>query len=187
MGAVHRAEGIGYVQLRHGGERLCKRGVVLRLARLKAGVFKQHDLAALERRGLGLGVLADNIAGEDDGLAEKLGKMRRHGGERQLFKRLFPLFLRERRDVLALFGLLFHPLFKLRLGLAEVRAGDHGRAVVEKIANGRQRRHDALIGRDRAGLLVLRDVEIAAQQHLFPAHVHIADSLFIIVHVSSSS
>ena len=72
VGAVHRAERVGHIQLRHGGERLGKRGIILRFARLEAGIFKQHDLAALERRSLGSRVLTDDVVGEDDGLAQEL-------------------------------------------------------------------------------------------------------------------
>ena len=183
MRAVHRAERVGDVQLCHRGKGLGELGVVLGLTRFKTGVFKQHDLAALERRGLGLGVLADDVVREDDILAQKLGQALGDGRKRQLVEGLFPLLLGQRRGVLALFGLLFHPLVKLCFGLAEVRAGDDRRAVVQKIADGRQRRHDALIGRDRAGLLILGDIEVAAQQDLLAAHVHIADGLLVIVHV----
>ena len=129
--AVHRAERVGDVQLRHRGKGLGELGVVLGLARFKTGVFKQHDLAALERRGLGLGVLTDDVVREDDILAQKLGQALGDGRKRQLIEGLFPLLLGQRRGVLALFGLLFHPLVKLRLGLPEVGAGDDRRAVVE--------------------------------------------------------
>ena len=187
VGAVHRAERVGDVQLRHRGKGLGELGVVLGLARFKTGVFKQHDLAALERRGLGLGVHADDVVREDDILAQKLGQALGDGRKRQLVEGLFPLLLGQRRGVLALFGLLFHPLVKLGLGLAEVGAGDDRRAVVEQIPDGRQRGHDALIRGDLAGLLVLGHVEIAAQQHLLAAHVHIENSLLVIIHVVSSS
>ena len=40
------------------------------------------------------------------------------GRKRQLVEGLFPLLLGQRRGVLALFGLLLHPLVKLGLGLA---------------------------------------------------------------------
>ena len=113
--------------------------------------------------------------------------MLRHRGERQLFKGFFPLFLRERCGILALFRLLFDPLVELCFGLSEVGAGDHGRAVVEQVPNGRQRRHDTLIRSDRAGLLVLGNVEIAAQQHLLTAHVYIANRFLIIIHIVSPS
>ena len=145
MRAVHRAERVGDVQLRHRSKGLGELGVVFRLARLKAGVFQQHDLAALERRGLGPGVLADDVVRKDDLLAEKLGKALGNGGKRQLPQGLLPLFLGQRRRVLALFGLLFHPFFKLGLGLAEVRAGDDRRAAVQQIPDGRKSGHDALI------------------------------------------
>ena len=187
MRAVHRAERVGDVQLRHRGKGLGELRVVLGLTRFKTGVFKQHDLAALERRGLGLGVLADDVVREDDILAQKLGQALGDGRKRQLVEGLFPLLLGQRRGVLALFGLLFHPLVKLGLGLAEVGAGDDRRAVVEQIPDGRQRGHDTLIRGDLAGLLVLGHVEIAAQQHLLAAHVHIENSLLVIIHVVSSS
>ena len=69
---MHRAERVGHIQLCHGGEGLGKRGIILRFARLEAGIFKQHDLAALERRSLGSRVLTDDVVGEDDGLAQEL-------------------------------------------------------------------------------------------------------------------
>ena len=43
-----------------------------------------HDLAALERRGLGLGVGTDDVMREDDRLAEELGKTLGNGGEGEL-------------------------------------------------------------------------------------------------------
>ena len=179
------AKGVGDVDLGHGGKLLGKRRIVLGFALFKAGVLEQHDLAALERRGLGLGVGTDDVMREDDRLAEELGKMLRHRGERQLFKGLFPLFLRERCGILALFRLLLHPFFKARLGLAEVRAGDDRRALPEQVADGRQSGDDALIR--GAGGLVLGDVEVAAQQDLLARHVDVVHSLLVVVHDDAPS
>ena len=180
--AVHRAERVGDVQLRHRGKGLGKLGVVLGLTRFKTGVFKQHDLAALERRGLGLGVLTDDIVREDDILAQKLGQALGDGRKRQLVEGLFPLLLGQRRGVLALFGLLFHPLVIVRLRLTQMGAGNDCRALLQQIPDGGQRGHDALIAGDGAGLLILRHIEIAAQQDLLALDINVADGFLPIIH-----
>ena len=59
--AMHGAEGVGDVDLGHAGKLLGELGVVLLLALVEAEVLKQHDLARLQRGGLGLGVLADDV------------------------------------------------------------------------------------------------------------------------------
>ena len=82
--AVDGAESVGNVDLGHGGKLLGKRRIVLGFALFKAGVLEQHDLAALERRGLGLGVGTDDVMREDDRLAEELGKTLGNGGEGEL-------------------------------------------------------------------------------------------------------
>ena len=78
------AESVGNVDLGHGGKLLGKRRIVLGFALFKAGVLEQHDLAALERRSLGLGVGTDDVMREDDRLAEELGKTLGNGGEGEL-------------------------------------------------------------------------------------------------------
>ena len=158
---MYGAEGVGYVQLRHGGQLLGELGVVLLLAGVEAQVFQQHDLAALQRRGLGLGVLAHNVLGEDDLLPQQLAETLCHGGEAQL-------------------------AFPLALGLTQMGAGDDRRLLFQQVADGGQRRHDALVAGNGAGLLVLGHVEIAAQQDLFPSHVHVQNGLFIVVHTDTS-
>ena len=84
MRAVRGAEGVVDKNIGKGGELFGKLGVVFRLALFKAGVLEQHDLAAAERRGLGLGVGTDDVMREDDRLAEKLGKTLGNGGEGEL-------------------------------------------------------------------------------------------------------
>ena len=85
VGAVHGAEGVGHIQLRHGGQLLGEGGIVLLLADVEAQVLQQHDLAALQGRGLGLGVLAHDIPGENDLLAQQFTETFCHGGKAQLF------------------------------------------------------------------------------------------------------
>ena len=162
MGAVDRAEGVGHVQLRHIRQLLGKGGVVLLLTGVEAQVLQQHDLAALQRRGLGLGVLAHDVLGKDDLPAQQLAETLRHGGEGQL-------------------------ALPLTLGLAQVGAGDDRRVPLQQIPDGGQRRHDALVAGDGTGLLILGHVEIAAQQDLLAGDVHVADGLFVVIHTKRSS
>ena len=158
---MHRPERIGDIDLRHGGKLLGKFGVIFLLAGIKAKVLQQQELARLQRSRLGLGVLADDVLGEDDFHAQQLRQTLGHRSEREA---LFPRALR----------------------LAKVRAGDHGGAVVEQIADGRQRGHDALVARDLAGRFVLRDIEVAAQEHFFSGKRDVLDGHFVVVHLASS-
>ena len=180
---MHRAEGVGHVDLRHGGHGLGKLRVVFGLAFFKAGVFQQQNLAGLQGGGFGLGVLAHHVGGHRDGLAQQLAQALGHGSQAQLRQGLLPLLLGEGSGVLALFGLLLDPFVKAGLGLAQVRAGDNGGALLQQVLNGGQGGHDALVAGDRAGLLVLGDVEIAAQQHLFAGHLYVFDGLLVVIHL----
>ncbi|SCJ80610.1 Uncharacterised protein [uncultured Blautia sp.] len=62
-------------------------------------------------------------------------------------------------------------------------AGDDRRPILQQIPDGGQRRHDALVAGDGAGLFVLGDVEVAAEQDLFAPHLHIPDRLFMGIHL----
>ena len=159
---MHSAEGVGYVQLRHGGKLLGKGGVVLLLPDVEAQVLQQHDLTALQCRGLRLGILAHDVLGENDLLPQQLAETLGDGGETQL-------------------------ALPLTLGLAQMGAGDDRRAVVQQIADGGQSRHDALVAGDGSRLLVLGYVKVAAQQHFFALNVHILYRLFIVIHEIHSS
>ena len=77
---MHGAEGVGHIDVGHGGELLGELGVVLLLALVEAEVLKQQQLARLESGGLGLGVLADDVLREDDVHAQKPGQPLGHGG-----------------------------------------------------------------------------------------------------------
>ena len=81
---VHRAESVGDIDLGHVGKSLCKVCAVFLLTDIKAQVLKQHYLARLQRCGLGLGVIADDIVCKNDLLTEKLGKALGNGSKRQL-------------------------------------------------------------------------------------------------------
>ena len=158
VGPVHGAEGVGHVQVRQGGQLFRQLRVVLGLAGLEPGVLQQQDLAGFQGRGLGLGVRAHHVVGEDHLLTQQLAQAHRHGGQAQL-------------GVGAV------------LGLAQVGAGDDRRPVLQQIPDGGQRRHDALVAGDGAGLFVLGDVEVAAEQDLFAPHLHIPDRLFMGIHL----
>ena len=158
---MHGAEGVGHVQLRHSGQLLGKAGIVLLLAGIEAQVLQQQDLAAFQSGGLGLGVLAHDILGEDDLAAQQLTETLRHRGKAQLF-------------------------LPLALGLAQMGTGDHRRALVQQVPDGGQRRHDALVTGDLAGGLVLGYVEIAAQQDLLARYIHVHDGFLVVVHIRVS-
>ena len=130
---------------------------VFLLADIEAEVFKQHQLTGLERRGLCLRVLTDNVLCENDLHAEKLGKALCNRCERELF-------------------------LPLALGLAEVGAGYDGSAVIQQIFYGRQRSDDTLIACYLACLLVLGDVKIAAQKHLLALNIRIEHAFLVVIH-----
>ena len=161
MGAVNGAEGIGDKDVRHVGKGLGECRVVLFLADVKAEILEKHDLTGLQRGGLGLGILTDDVGGKNDFLSEQLGKAFGNRGQSQL-------------------GL------PLALGFAEVRAGNDGGAVIKQIANGRDGGNNALVAGDLAGLLVLGNVKVAAEQDLLPFDVDIVNGLFVVVHDETS-
>ena len=160
VGPVDRAEGVGDIDLRHGGELLGELGVVLLLPLVEAEVLQQHDLAGLEGGGLGLGVLTDDILGEDHVLPQQLAQALGHGSQGE--------------------GLL-----PLPLGLAQVGAGDDGGVLLQQVLDGGQGGHDALVVGDDAGGLVLGHIEVAAQQDLLARYVDILYGLLVVVHRAS--
>ena len=155
------AERVGHEDVGHVGQSLCEVCAVLLLADIEAQVLKQHDLTRLESGSLGLCVLADDVRSEDDFLTQKLGQSLCDWRKSQL-------------------GL------PLALGLAEVGAGNDGRAVLKQIFNSRNGSDNTLVAGDLTGLLVLGNVEIAAEQNLFPVHVYVVNSLFVVIHGLSS-
>jgi len=67
-----------------------------------------------------------------------------------------------------------------------VGAGDDGRALLEQVLDGGQSRDDTLVAGDLAGLLVLGNVEVAAQQDLFAFDVDIVNGFLVVIHAESS-
>jgi hypothetical protein len=67
-----------------------------------------------------------------------------------------------------------------------VGAGNDGSAVLKQIFNSRNCSDNTLVAGDLTGLLVLGNVEIAAEQNLFSVHVYIVNSLFVVIHGLSS-
>ena len=157
VGAVDRAEGVGHVDLGHGRHGLGQLRIVLGLALLKAGVLQQQNLTGLEGGGLGRRVRAHHILGHDYLSAQQLAQPRRHGGQAELVLRTV-------------------------LGLAQVGAGDHCRALIQQVLNGGQGGADALIVGNGKGVLVLGDVEVTAQEDLLALYVDVLDRLFVVVH-----
>ena len=154
--AVRGAERVVDEDVRHVGKRLGQRGVVLGLALFKAHVLEQDGLAGLDLGGELLRVLADDVLGELDLLAEQLGQA-----------------LRDRRER------ILH--IDLALRTAEVRAKDHSCIVIEQVLDGLERSADALVIGDVA-VLVLRHVEVAAGNDLLARYVDILDALLVVLH-----
>ena len=189
VGPVDRAEGVGHIHaVRPGqaGHGLSELRVVFGLALLKAGVLEEHDLAGLQRGGLGACVGAHHVAGEDDLPAQQLAQALGHGLHAQGLQGLLPLLPGEGGGVLALLGLLLGPLLEAGLRLAQVGAGDDRRPLVQQVLNGGQGRADTLIVRDRAGGLVLGDIEVAAQKDLLALDIDVLYGFFVVVHASNS-
>jgi len=114
--------------------------------------------AGLQGGGFGGGIGADHVGGHDDLAAQQLAQALGHGSQAELG-----------------IGSL--------LGFAQVGAGDDRRPILQQILDGGQRRHDALVAGDGAGLFVLGDVEVAAEQDLFAPYLHIPDRLFMGIHL----
>jgi hypothetical protein len=112
VGAVHGAEGVGHEELGHGGQLLCKVGAVLLLAGFKAEVFQQQIWPGFSAAALAL-ASSPMMSGEDHVHAQQLAQTLCHGGQGQAS---------------------FHSV----LGLAQMGAGDDGRAVFQQIFDGGQ-------------------------------------------------
>ena len=161
MCAVCGAEGVVDVDLSHVGHSLCQSCVILGLALLEANVLKQNSLARLYLCRELLCVLADNVLRELDFLTEQLGQA-----------------LCDRRQ-----GVLH---VELALRTAQVRAQNNCCVVAEQVLDGLERCADALVIGDVA-VLVLRNVEVAADDNLLTGNVNILDALLVVLHSISLS
>ena len=150
--AVRGAKGVVDIDLRKGGQLLGELRIVLFLFLVEADVLQQNDVARLHRVDALLGVLADDVLGQDDLLIELLAQALRNGGQ----------------------GILH---VEFALGTAQVRAEDDGRIVVQEVLDGGQRRHDAgVVGDLRA---VQGDVEVAAHEYALAGYIDIFDGLLV--------
>ena len=150
--AVRGAKGVVDIDLRKGGQLLGELRIVLFLFLVEADVLQQNDVAGLHRVDALLGVLADDVLGQDDLLIELLAQALRNGGQ----------------------GILH---VEFALGTAQVRAEDDGRIVVQEVLDGGQRRHDAgVVGDLRA---VQGDVEVAAHEYALAGYIDIFDGLLV--------
>ncbi len=146
--AVHDPEAVGDEDVCERGELAGELGALVvglgGLAGVEAEVLEEQHLAVLERRGLGLGVVADGVLGEDDVGAEHLAEA-----------------LRDRREgVLGLGG---------ALGAAEVGADDDAGAGVGQALDRRGRGADAAVVGD--GRAVERHVEVGPDEDALAAQV----------------
>ena len=182
MGAVDGTEGVRHENLRHGGQLLGECRVIFRLTLFKAGVFQQEHLAGLQSGGFGGGILPHYVMGKENLLPQQLAQPLRHRGKGQLFQGLLPGLPGQFFGSLALFRLLLYPLVIIRLRFAQMGAGNHRRPLLQQIADGGQCRHNPLVAGDFTGFLVLRHVEVAAQQNLLSFYVDIPDGFLLIIH-----
>ena len=157
---MHRAEGVGHIHVRQSGQLPGELGIVLLFPGIKAGVLQQQDLAGLQGGGLGLGVGADGVLGEDHGTAQKLGKPLGHGSQRQIDLGVRVLF-----------------------GLAQMGADHQRRTVVQQILDRGQGRTDALVIGDLMCRFVQRYVEVYTQQDFFALEAGVTNAFFLVVHV----
>ncbi len=118
--------------------------VVFFLLNAEAEVFHQHHLAGLEGGAFGLGVGAQHVLGHGDGDTQQLFQVIPGGEEGEL-------------------------LLPLAVGTAHVGQEDDSGAVVQQVADGGQRGYDPGVVVNDTGGLVVGNVEIAAQEDLFPA------------------
>ncbi len=159
---MYGTESIGYVNVRHGSELLCKLGVIFGLFLVETKIFKEHNLAGLEILGKSLCIFADNVLSHLNSHTEMLSEALSYLSEREL-------------------GVNF------ALGSAHVRAGNNSSTLLEKILNSGQGCNNALIIGDNAGFLVQGNVEIAAEQNFFAGYVDIFNGLLIVIHQTSSN
>ena len=185
VSAMRGAECVVDVDVAEVRELSAKLLAVLLLTGVEAGVFEQHALPVLEGCDLGVRVLAHEVGGERHLAGEDLRQPVRDGLQRELLGVVFEGFcdiLRLCRFSLA-FGESLHRLFLLLgeaetggedvVGLAEVGAKDHLRAVIHQIFDGGQRAVDTVLIRDHT--VDHGDVEVHTGEALFAFDVDVSD------------
>ena len=152
MGAVSCAEGIVYINLCKRSKLLCKFGIVLFLARIKADILEENTFACLHGSYFSLRIVADDVAAHTNGLPKQFRK---------------PYRYRRKAE--------FGQPFAFRA--PEMRAKNNPCPVLNKIFYGGQRRHNAFVICDDA--VLQRNVEIAAHQNALALYVNIPYGHFV--------
>ena len=155
------AEGVVDVDLSHVGHSLCQSCVILGLALLETNVLEQDSVTRLNLGSQLLCVLAYNVLCELDLLTEQLGQALCNRSQRVLH-------------------------VDLALRAAQMRAQDDCCVVAQQVVDGLERCADALVIGDVA-VLVLRNVEVAANDNLLAGNVDILDALLVVLHSISLS
>ena len=141
MGPVSAAKGVKDENVSQGGQLFGKFGVVFLLLNAEAEVFHQNHLARLEGGALGLGVRSQHVGGHGDGDAQELFQVI-PGGEQG------------------------HFLLPLAVGPPQVGQENHGGVMLQQVADGRQGGDDPGVIVNDAGLFVVGNVKITAQEDL---------------------
>ena len=157
VGPVGSAEGVKDEDVRQGGQLSGEVRVVLLLLDAEPEILHQHGLAGLQGGALGFGVRAQDILGQGNGQAQQLFQVVPGGEEREF-------------------------LLPLSVGTAHVGEEDDSGIVLQQIANGGQGGDNAGVVVDDPRGFVVGNVEVTAQENLFPGHVDVPDGLLIIVH-----
>src|SRR5699024_3191791 len=146
VGPVGGTEGIKDEDVRQGGQLPGEVRVVLLLLDAEPEILHQHGLAGLQGGALGLGVRAQDILGQGNGQAQQLFQVVPGGEEREF-------------------------LLPLSVGTAHVGEEDDRGIVLQQIANGGQGGDNAGVVVDDPRGFVVGNVEVTAQENLFPGHV----------------
>ncbi len=147
-----RAKSIVDVYVAQPGQAFGQRWVVLRFARLKAGVLQQDHVTRFHRLDGAFNLGTDAIIQLGDGFAEQLTQPVSYRVHTKLW-----------------LGLAFGP--------AQVTHQHHGPALIDQVLNGRQCGTDAsIIGHDA---ILEGHVEIDTHQHTLALHIYVANSFLI--------
>lgn len=150
------------IDIRQRGQSLGKIRIIFGFFLIEADVFDHHDLARLERRGHGVGLIANDVSGEFHLAVHQLGQTLRHRGQRAFF------------------------LGFLILRATQVRAQDHRRAVINQIldgGNGSRIRLSSVMTPSLSGTLKSQRTNT-----FLPWNIDVFNGLFVhVVHVDTLS
>ena len=145
---MHGSERIRHEDVCQICQRFCKRGIVLFLFLMEAGVFEQNDFSVFHVCDSSLCAFADGVFGEPDlRIGQQLGKLFTDRCECVLF-------------------------IDLSLRTAEMRAEDDFRVVCEQVLDRRQCCDDTLVVRNLA-VLGQRYVEVHANENFLAGYLNV--------------